>query len=178
LSKPKPVPTYTPMFLSMSIEEMLTFFRDKGIRESAFTEVQKTVDPGKSIEWKADYDGWMAEVALISTSPYTRIVHDVWVGPWSYTLYELYMQGLTLENTSYNYIVKYDTTNNIYAMAYTPRPYKSFRRGNYVRITAPTKDEVTGAVINTPIVVTFLVEYIEIYNKTLLESTIMEFFRR
>jgi hypothetical protein len=133
-----------------SIEELLPLL--EGVREERYWLENVVLKPGESTEWVAPLDGWMSFVAGMFNQKHTTVVHNIWVKEVSFSPYTLYTAGATQANSMVCWCSKYDSTNDVYVLVYAPRPYKFFRKNDYIRITAPKADPVTGAPITTPTV--------------------------
>ena len=143
-----------------SIEELLPVL--EGINEELFTRENVVLPPGESFEWRAASDGWMIFCMGTCNQKHARITHNIWVKEVSFSPYECYTLGLVQANTTHVYCAKYDTDNNIYALIYSPRPYKFFRKNNYIKITAPKADPFTGTPITTPTIGSLHIEVVYI----------------
>lgn len=157
-----------------SIEELLPLC--EGLKDDFFIRQTRTLQPGRFEEWVASDPGWMASVLVVANNPFTEISHDIWVRPTAYTFYQMqFITGFTRVNDAFNYITVYDTVNNIYALVYHPKPYKAFEKDNYLRVTAPNTNPLTGLPITTPTTLTaFTIQYIYLFDKEAFETSLRE----
>jgi len=138
------------------LEELLPLL--DGVSKELFTKENIVLPPGESFEWRAESDGWISFCMGVCNQKHARIIHNIWVKEVSFSPFEAYTFGLTQENTTHIFCAKYDPANNIYALIYAPRPYKFFRKNDYIKIIAPKADPTTGEPITTPTIGSLYIE--------------------
>lgn len=157
----------------LSIEELLPLL--EGIRHSLITKENFTLEPGKQYKWEAENPGWLTLVAGGFSTPYAEIEHSIWVNPIVYYPYIIYTYGFTTRSPAYNWIVRYDTTNNVYVMVYEPRPYKGYKAGSYIAIRNPKLHPITKEPVTTSMTVYYLmISYIELYDREAFVKSLRE----
>jgi len=155
------------------IESLRPFLR--GIDELAWFVVNKSLNPGESIEFRPGKAGWLVDIAVVVDTPYLSVKHNYWGQDIEYSIYSVYVYGNLSTNVAYNYVTKYDTVNNIYSMAYAPRPFKYYTKSAYIKITAPLINPITLVPITTPATITYLlVHYLEITDLDELKKSMQE----
>ena len=138
------------------IEELLPLL--DGLKEESFRYDNVLLLPGRSIEWKAPSDGWLIFTIGVCNQKHATITHNIWVKETSFSPYLAYTYGFTQESNTHVFCSKYDEVNNFYVLVYAPRPFKFFRKDDYIRITAPTFDPITNTPITEPTVGTLYIE--------------------
>jgi len=83
-----------------------------------------TLSPGEEEEiWNEEFDGWIYWAMLSANSPYISLALDIYGNRRLdlivdiATLYNLGFKGL---GQGYFNVIRYDTTNNVYVVAYAP----------------------------------------------------------
>ena len=146
------------------VEELLPAL--KGIKEEQILRTNVVILAGQYHQWVAEYDGWLESVSAILNQRYTRMSHDIWTAPVEYTPYLINLYAVPPNSPSLAYNTLYDPVNNLFGTVYIPRPYKAFKKGRYIRLTAPTVDPLTGLPIVTPtLAAVFTVHMIYITNE-------------
>ena len=147
----------------LSIEELLPLL--DGVSEQRYVISNAVLKPGEYIEWRASLDGLLSYVFGYFNNRYASVSHNIWIKELSFSPFTVFSLGLVQETNCAVWCPKYDTTTNTYALVYSPRPYKAFKKDNFIRVTAPTVDPLTGTPITTQTVVGLDMQYIYITSR-------------
>ena len=99
-------------------------------------DVPITLEPGNSIDIVKinNEDGYITGFVVTSDSPYLEVTFTVDDDETKASIIELNQVGLTSFNPRMPWLTKYDDTNKIYEVCYTPLPFKFYH--DSVLITA------------------------------------------
>lgn len=140
----------------------------EGVQDLVYSELNKTLVEGETLEWRPDKAGWVQGVLGAFNTPLIEVTENLWgqeiittVTAWQTLIDD------KLVNDHFTWVGKSSAVTPIYTLMYTPRPYKYYRKGSYIKLKAPTGGCVVYA---------FQVYYLEIDDVDVLRRSIKELF--
>jgi hypothetical protein len=157
-----------------SIEELLPLL--DGLKETYYAKSNVVLSPGQYHQWVAEHEGWLVYAMGRVNQRHATISHNIWIYPLEFTPFILNLYGFTLPNDGTIWISHYDEVFDQYFTQYTPRPYKRFHAGDYLRITAPTRNPITGLPITTDTILDLGLILVYIINKDKFQTSLKDIF--